>query len=68
MNEVKIMAETTFNSTKAKDVDYETESAVGLKEIEIRLENIERNQAETAKLKTETREIARRVEKLLEAM
>lgn len=62
------MAETIFDSTKTKNIDYETEAAVGLKEIEIRLENIERNQVETEKLKADTREIALRVEKLLEAL
>ena len=61
------MAETTFDSTKTKPIDYKTAVAVGLKEIEIRLETIERNQVETDKLKVETREIAQRVEKLLEA-
>jgi hypothetical protein len=58
---------TTFDNTKPKPIDYKTEVAVGLKEIEIRLETIERNQIETDKLKLETREIALRVEKLLEA-
>ena len=62
------MAETTLDSTKAKKIDYKTEVAVGLKEIEIRLENIERNQSETNKLKTETRLIAKRLDDLLEAM
>lgn len=57
---------TTFNSTTDKPTDYKTAVAVGLKEIEIRLEVIERNHIETDKLKVETREIAHRVEKLLE--
>ncbi len=58
---------TTFDAAKTKPIDYKTEVAVGLKEIEIRLETIERNHVETDKLKVETREIALRVEKLLEA-
>ena len=62
------MAETTFDSTKGKKIDYKTEVAVALKEIEIRLENIERNQGETDKLKAETRIIAKRLDNLLEAM
>ena len=62
------MAETTFDSTKAKKFDYKTEVAVGLKEIEIRLENIERNQIETDKIKAQTKIISRRLEDLLEAM
>ncbi len=57
---------TTFDSTTSKPTDYKTAVAVGLKEIEIRLETIERNHLETDKLKVETREIAQRVEKLLE--
>lgn len=57
---------TTFNSTTDKPTDYKTAVAVGLKEIEIRLEVIERNHIETDKLKVQTREIAQRVEKLLE--
>jgi hypothetical protein len=62
------MANTTiFDSAKTKPIDYKTEVAVGLKEIEIRLETIERNHVETDKLKVETREIALKVEKLLEA-
>jgi hypothetical protein len=64
----EIMAETTFDSTKGKKIDYKTEVAVGLKEIEVRLENIERNQGETDKLKAETRIIAKRLDDLLEAM
>ena len=62
------MAETTLDSTKGKKIDYKTEVAVGLKEIEVRLENIERNQGETDKLKAETRIIAKRLDDLLEAM
>ncbi len=62
------MANTTiFDTAKTKPIDYRTEVAVGLKEIEIRLETIERNHVETDKLKVKTREIALRVEKLLEA-
>ncbi len=57
---------TTFDSTPNKPIDYKTAVAVGLKEIEVRLETIERNQVETDKLKMETREVAQRVEKLLE--
>lgn len=57
-----------FDSAKRKPIDYKTQVAVSLKEIEIRLENIERNQAETNKLKAETREIVQRIEKLFEAM
>lgn len=61
------MAETTtFDSTTNKPIDYKTAVAVGLKEIEVRLETIECNQVEIDKLKIETREIAQRVEKLLE--
>lgn len=59
---------TTFDSTKRRPIDYKTQVAVSLKEIEIRLENIERNQVETNKLKAETREIVQRIEKLFEAM
>jgi hypothetical protein len=58
---------TTFDTAKTKPIDYKTEVAVGLKETEIRLETIERNHVETDKLKVETREIALKVEKLLEA-
>ncbi len=49
---------TTFDNAKIKPIFYKTEVAVGLKEIEIRLETIERNHIETDKLKVETREIA----------
>ncbi len=62
------MAETTFDSTKTKKINYKTEVAVALKEIEIRLENIERNQVETDKLKAETKIISKRLEDLLEVM
>ena len=62
------MAETIFDSAKTKKIDYKTEVAVGLKEIEIRLENIERNQVETDKLKVETRLISKRLDELLEAI
>ncbi len=56
----------TFDASNTKPTDYKTAVAVGLKEIEVRLETIERNQVETEKLKIETREVAQRVEKLLE--
>jgi hypothetical protein len=62
------MAEIVFDTTKSKKIDYKTEVAVGLKEIEIRLENIERNQNETKKLKDETKIISKRLNELLEMM
>ncbi len=60
------MAETTFDGTANQPFDYQKAVENGLKDIEISLKNIEKNQAETARLKAESREISKRLDILLQ--
>lgn len=56
---------TTYNTTAEKPLDYELEVDKGLHELDKLLQKIDLNQAETARLRIETKTIAERIEKIM---
>lgn len=57
---------TTYNSTAEKPINYELEVEKGLHELDKLLQKIDLNQAETARMRKETKIIAERIEKIMQ--
>ena len=57
---------TTYNSTVDKPADYEKAVEDGLKTLDGLLMKIEINQAETARMKDETKKVAGRIREIFE--